>query len=126
MRKQFNKIEGNIGEIMAINYLKDKKYKILETNYRNNLGEVDIIAMQKRAVVFIEVKARQTLAFGRPSEAVNFEKQRKIRKVAMLYLIQNNLTESETRFDVIEVIGNEEVNHIENAFWQKKKHKRKL
>ena len=65
--------------------------------------------------MFIEVKARQTLAYGRPSEAVNHYKQQKIRSVASLYLVKNNLNDSPCRFDVIEVLDGE-INHIENAF----------
>ena len=116
MRKQFNKVEGTKGEIKACNYLKKKKYKILEVNYRNRLGQIDIIAQQKKTIVFIEVKSRSTLAFGRPSEAVDRRKQEKIKSVAMLYLIANKLTESQSRMDVIEMIGDNEINHIINAF----------
>ncbi len=116
MIKKFNKAIGTIGESRACQYLKNRKYKILMQNYKNKIGEIDIIARQKKTIVFIEVKTRQTLAFGRPSEAVNLIKQQKIRNTAMCYLIQNCLNESPVRFDVIEVIGENEINHIENAF----------
>lgn len=115
MKKEFNSIQGSIGEFNAIKYLENKKYKILEKNYKNKLGEIDIIASFKNAIVFIEVKRRITLAFGRPGEAVGVYKQQKIRKIASLYLIKNKLTNSPCRFDVIEVLDNE-INHIENAF----------
>ena len=115
MKKEFNSIQGSIGEFNAIKYLENKKYKILEKNYKNKLGEIDIIASFKNTIVFIEVKRRITLAFGRPSEAVGVYKQQKIRKIASLYLIKNKLTNSPCRFDVIEVLDNE-INHIENAF----------
>lgn len=116
MRKELNKVEGLTGEVIASNYLKKRKYKILETNYKNRLGEIDIIALQKKTIVFVEVKSRSTLAFGRPSEAVDARKQNKIRGVASLYLLQNKLTDSQVRFDVIEIIDNTIINHIENAF----------
>lgn len=115
MKKQFNSVQGSIGEEYALKYLKSKKYKIIEHNYKNHLGEIDIIAKQKDVIVFVEVKARQTLSFGRPAEAVNKQKQNKIRSVASLYLIKNKLMNLLCRFDVIEVVG-EELNHIENAF----------
>ncbi len=116
MIKQLNKVEGLTGEVLASNYLINKKYKIIKQNYSNNMGEIDIIAMQNKTIVFVEVKARKTLAFGRPSEAVNQFKQRKIKNVAKLYLIKNHLLDKDVRFDVIEIIGDDEINHIENAF----------
>ena len=85
-------------------------------NYQNYIGEIDIIAKQKDTYIVIEVKKRETLTFGRPSEAVDFYKQQKIRKTAELYLLQNNLYDNvSVRFDVIEIVGNE-LNHIENCF----------
>ena len=61
-----NKIEGDRGEILAVEFLKKKGYKVVETNYTNKLGEIDIIALDKKTLVFVEVKCRSTLAFGRP------------------------------------------------------------
>lgn len=113
--KIFNKITGDKGEILAQNYLKKKKYRILETNYHSNTGEIDIIAQQKRCIVFVEVKTRESVVCGRPSEAVDENKQFKIRKVAQAYLKANKLFDYPCRFDVIEVLD-KEINHIENAF----------
>lgn len=73
-----NKIEGTGGEILAVNFLKKKKYKILETNFSNHVGEIDIIAEKDGVIVFVEVKRRQTLQYGRPIEAVDTRKQNKI------------------------------------------------
>ncbi len=115
MKKQFNKVLGLKGELEACEYLKKNKYKVLEKNYKNKLGEIDIIAKKKDVLVFIEVKARDTLSFGGPSEAVNLIKQRKIKNVASLFLLQNHIENKPLRFDVIEVID-KEINHIENAF----------
>lgn len=116
MKKEFNKVEGLIGEFNATDYLKNKKFKILEQNHKNRLGEIDIIAERKNMIIFVEVKARSTLKFGRPSEAVDFRKQQKLRSVANLYLLQHQMMNRQCRFDVIEVIGDNEINHIENAF----------
>lgn len=115
MRKELNVVQGRIGEFDSCKYLEKKRYKIIEQNYKNKLGEIDIIAKDKNTIVFVEVKKRNTLAFGRPSQAVNLQKQRKIRQVATLYLVKNKLLDNQCRFDVIEVVG-EEINHIENAF----------
>lgn len=115
MIKQYNKVEGAIGEFDACDYLRKKKYLIIEKNHRNKLGEIDIIAQDKKMIVFVEVKSRSTLKFGRPSEAVDIRKQQKLRKTASLYLLQHQKFDCQCRFDVIEVIG-KEINHIENAF----------
>ena len=113
--KKLNKINGTIGEIDAVQFLKNKKYQIIATNYRNRMGEIDIIAKDKNALVFVEVKSRATLLYGRPCEAVDFRKQQKIRKVAELYLVTTKNYYADVRFDVIEILG-DEINHIENAF----------
>lgn len=110
-----NKIEGTGGEILAVNFLKKKKYKILETNFSNHVGEIDIIAEKDGVIVFVEVKRRQTLQYGRPIEAVDTRKQNKIRKVAEIYLMLKNKTLADVRFDVIEILG-DIINHVENAF----------
>lgn len=113
--KEFNRVTGAIGETQAEQYLKKNKYKILARNYKNILGEIDIVAKQKDTIIFVEVKKRETYRFGRPSEAVDEFKQHKLRKVALYYLKQFNQMDSPCRFDVIEIVG-DNLNHIENAF----------
>lgn len=113
--KKLNKIKGNIGEELATNLLKKKKYKILERNYKNKIGEIDIIAEKDGVIVFVEVKERATLAFGRPIEAVDERKQNKIRRTAELYLMSKRKNWADVRFDVVEILG-DEINQIENAF----------
>ena len=111
-------IYGKTSEIIAANFLKKKGYKILATNYKNKIGEVDIIAMHKKCIVFVEVKARLSKAFGHPLEAINEQKQRKVRKVAELFLSSQNLINCPSRFDAISILGQDdyEIEHIENAF----------
>lgn len=106
---------GTLGEQRATQFLKEKKYQILQNNYENVLGEIDIIAKDDKYVVFVEVKTRTSSAFGRASEAVGVAKRRKLRQVALLYMKKNKLLDSSVRFDVIEVYE-DEINHIENAF----------
>lgn len=115
VRKEKNKIVGSGGEIIAVEFLRNKNFKILETNFSCKLGEIDIIAEKDGIIVFVEVKKRSTLAYGRPVEAVNFAKQRKIKKVAEIYLMVKHKNFADVRFDVIEIVG-ECVFHIENAF----------
>ena len=115
LSKMRNKIEGDGGEIRAVKFLEDKKYKILQTNFKTKFGEIDIIAFKDGVIVFVEVKERSTLAFGRPIEAVDYRKQQKIRRVAEYYLMIKHKTEADCRFDVVEILG-DDINHVENAF----------
>ena len=110
-----NNIEGKKGEIKAVLFLKKDGYKILETNFKNKIGEFDIIAEKDGVIVFMEVKNRSTYRFGRPIEAVDFRKQNKIKKVAEIYLMIKNKYYNDVRFDVVEV-SNDNLEHIENAF----------
>lgn len=110
---------GKVGEIIATNFLKSKGYKIVANNYKNSIGEIDIIAKDKDYLVFVEVKTRLSSAFGDPAEAVNNIKQHKIRQVATFYLKQHKQLETNCRFDVISIIGsveNHTIRQIENAF----------
>lgn len=109
------KVLGASGEVRASNFLEKKGYKILQKNYASKIGEIDLIAMQNKTIVFVEVKMRSSKLFGRPCEAVNYSKQQKIRKVALGFLKQTKNLETPCRFDVIEIIG-EKIRHIENAF----------
>ena len=107
---------GKQGESLAKEYLIDLGYQVLQTNYKNKIGEIDIIAKDSKTIVFIEVKTRQSTRFGLSREAVNFYKQQKIRNVAIGYLKFKGLYEKvPVRFDVIDIIGTS-VTHIKNAF----------
>lgn len=109
---------GVTGESLVVNYLKKNNYKVLQSNYKNKIGEIDVICFDKTTIeiVFIEVKTRSSLAFGLPSEAVNFKKQNKIRNVASFYLLSNKKFNEKVRFDVLEILNNEIYNHIKYAF----------
>ena len=113
--KRLNKATGMKGELQVQKFLEKQGYKILESNYACKLGEVDIIAKDNDYIVFIEVKTRNDLLFGRPCEAVTPYKQNKIRAVAKYYLMMKKQSEENVRFDVIEVLE-DEINHIKNAF----------
>lgn len=109
------KIYGVTGEQEAKNYLVKKGYKIVKMNFSCKIGEIDIIAMDKDTLVFVEVKARNTAMFGLPREAVTAKKQYKIRRIAELYLQRYSTFDQKIRFDVIEILG-DKITHIENAF----------
>jgi putative endonuclease len=110
-----NKEIGNIGEEIATNFLKNEGYKILENNFRCNQGEIDIIAKDKKEIVFVEVKTRTNTKFGFAAEAVDNIKQKHIKSSAEYYIYINNLYDEFIRFDVIEVYINKynfKINHI--------------
>lgn len=109
---------GKSGEDEAEEYLEKLNYKILSRNFRCKSGEIDIIAKDKKEVIFIEVKTRTTLVCGTPSESVNVNKKRHIREAAKYYLYKENLYNVFCRFDVIEIyfLNNVcEISHIKNV-----------
>ncbi len=110
---------GVSGEGFAEKYLECAGYKILARNYRIRSAEIDLIAERDGVIAFIEVKARRTKKYGRPSEAVTVRKQRKIISAASVFMQGEEYAGRACRFDVIEVyaVGDEwALNHIENAF----------
>lgn len=115
-----NKIFGAFGENIAADWLTENGYRVMDRNFSCRAGEIDIIAMQKDTVVFIEVKTRSSNRFGQPSEAVSASKQRKLVKTALYYMQKNKLLDYMCRFDVMEIIADEEknsrINLIQDAF----------
>ena len=110
-----NKKLGAAGENQAVKYLKRNGYSILERNYKNPFGEVDIIASKEDVVAFIEVKTRLSENYGAPSEAVGRARKTKYVQAAKYYFYGNQIDVT-VRFDIIEIL-NGEINHIENAFY---------
>lgn len=111
---------GSIGEKIALEYLKGKGYKIVATNYRTPLGELDIVARFKGLTVFVEVKARTGSSFGPPYLAVTRIKQRHIIRSALFYLKSHRLKDAPWRVDIVSVKLNyadelENIELIENA-----------
>ncbi len=112
---------GKKGEDIAEQYLLSKGFKIIFRNFRIHRGEIDIIAKEGEALVFIEVKTRTNLEFGEPIQAVNNRKVSQIRKTAEGFLLQEgeNFEFEEIRFDILGILitaGKTEINHIKNAF----------
>ena len=111
---------GILGEELAFQYLKRRGYKVLLRNYGSPLGEIDLIAKEKGALVFIEVKTRSSEAMGLPSESVTAMKRRQILKSARYYIARYGIHDVPCRFDVVSVLlpkeGEAAVEVIENAF----------
>lgn len=103
------------GEVAALQYLEAKGYRVLAKNYTGAIGEIDLVMQDGDVVVFVEVKARESLAYGEPIEAVTPQKVKKIALTAQQFLVQKRMMGRSVRFDVVEVLYGE-VRHTENAF----------
>ena len=110
---------GKEGESLAQEFLKDKGYTILETNWRYQRAEIDLIAMQGAILVFIEVKTRSNNYLGHPAEFVTPTKEQLIADAASFYMEQIN-HDWEIRFDIISILISPygfQIEHLEDAFF---------
>ena len=112
---------GLRGETAAARYLKRRGHKIVARRHRNRLGELDLVTVEGRTVVFVEVKSRRSHVAGHPIEAISAAKQRKLTQLALAFLKQHGLLENEARFEVVAVTWPENrrkprIEHFENAF----------
>jgi len=111
---------GRRGEEAAGRHLLSLGYRILERRYRTRAGEIDFIARDGDAIVFIEVKTRTSLRCGWPAEAVDRRKRARIVRTAALYLARLRVGDIACRFDVVEVMegpaGALSIRLIRNAF----------
>ena len=109
---------GKIGEDLAINFLMEKGYRILERNWHSGHKEIDIIALYDDVLVIVEVKTRKSDVFGEPDIAVGKDKQRMLIWAADAYVRYKNLN-VDVRFDIISIVFSDEepeIEHIEDAF----------
>lgn len=111
------KERGDQGEEKAVHYLKEKNYRILDRNFHTSYGEIDIVAVVEEILVFVEVKARKNDDYGYPSEFVTKGKQKRIMNSAQVYMLKNEMSDRQMRFDVIEYyIQEDRLHHIVDAF----------
>jgi putative endonuclease len=111
---------GQEGESVAERYLRLKGYRILQRNVRSSVGELDLVVEDGAVLVFVEVKARHTDAYGGAVHAVHRRKQQKLIRLAAQYLARHHINNRSCRFDVVlvqEVEASEpQIDHIQNAF----------
>ena len=107
---------GNKYEDKSVETLMNEGYKILERNYQNKFGEIDIIAEKDKEVIFIEVKYRKTNKFGYGYEAVDRRKIMKILKLANYYMQSKKYQDCKIRFDCMSYLG-DELDWIKNIVW---------
>ena len=119
MAKDDRQSLGKLGEDLACAELSRRGYELLDRRYRTRFGEIDIVARHQGAIVFIEVKARASAAFGDGAAAVTGFKQYRIGQMAVDFLSRRQLTDQPCRFDVVAVSfdrGRPRVDVYENAF----------
>lgn len=114
---------GEVQEELALRYLEEKGYELIEKNFRfGRYGEIDLVMRDRGTWVFVEVKARRSHRFGTPEEAVDPRKRQQIRKIARGFVHVRRLIDYVVRFDVVAVdyvtgIGGEpEIRHLVDAF----------
>jgi putative endonuclease len=111
---------GEPGEVLACDYLRKKGYEIVARNFRCRSGEVDVIAKDGDATVFVEVKDRASTSHGSGAEAVTFGKRRRVIRAAQLYSASHGLFDALQRFDVISIDreggGTPQLRHDRDAF----------
>jgi putative endonuclease len=119
MSTQKNKEKGNYGEDVATKYLRNKGYEIVARNWRHIQNEIDIIALDGKTTVFVEVKLRHTDEYGHPEEAVSAQKIREIKRAAEEYIYSKDL--EHYRFDIIAITlwpnQEPEIVHFDDAFF---------
>ncbi len=113
--------KGKAGEEIAAEMLEKKGYRIAERNWRANYGEIDLIAWHgERTLVFVEVKTRGSLAFGKPEEFIGRKKEEVMARTAAAYCRRINW-EQAVRFDTVSILlrpdAQPKVEHFEDAFW---------
>lgn len=110
---------GQQGEREAERFLRTQGYAIVAKNYRSHFGEIDLVALDRQTIVFVEVRTHTGDGLGDPLESVNLRKQRQIAKTALDYLSRHRLHERAARFDVIGIQWQGEgaqLTHIKEAF----------
>ena len=111
---------GRRGEDAAARYLRKLGYLIVARGHRDNIGELDLVAVDGRTVVFIEVKTRTSHDAGHPADAVDEAKQQRLTRLALSYMKRHDLLECSARFDVVAVTwpdrGRPTIEHFKSAF----------
>jgi putative endonuclease len=117
---------GKQGERLATRFLRKQGYRIVATNLDEGFGEIDIVAVDRRVLVFVEVKTWMRPADGSPAQAVDLDKQKRMTRAALAYMKRHHLLQSAARFDVVAVVLNPitadakrstpSIQHFVNAF----------
>ena len=118
-KKASTKERGQEGERLAARFLEEQGFRILDRNYRNRLGEIDIVAEDRGVLVFVEVRTLKSSAGHSPEETIQWKKQQRISRTALAYIQYKRLEDRPARFDVVSITldGNRSaLRHIPDAF----------
>ena len=110
---------GNEGEDLAVAFLEQKGFRVLERNYRHKRSEIDLIVVRGNWLVFVEVKTRSSSAFGYPEEFVDYNKKKKIFEGADHYMHEKDWP-GNVRYDIVAISltqNHPEIYHVEDAFY---------
>jgi putative endonuclease len=116
--KKYNYKKGRLGESLAKNYLMEKGFVFIESNFEVDIGELDIIMSVKDWLVFVEVKYKYDDRMGLPEEMLDRRKITQIKRVAEIYLMKNkdiSRSFSKYRIDAVCILGTD-IRHYENIF----------
>ena len=119
MKKRSTIEKGQEGERLAGRFLEKQGFRILDRNYRNRLGEIDIVAEDREVLVFVEVRTLKASAGHSPEETIQWKKQQRISRTAQAYIQHKRLEDRPARFDVVSVTldgPRSTLRHIPDAF----------
>lgn len=119
MRKRNNLPLGKLGENIASHYLQKQGYKIIKANFQKGYSQIDLVALDKSCLVFVEVKTRRSMTYGSGEESVGYFKIRQIIKSSQYYLLTHPQFDQEIRIDVISILLSEDrqvrdIKHFKN------------
>jgi len=117
-----NKELGDLGERLAVKFLRRGGYGILARKYRCKFGEIDIVAKDRNTLVFVEVRSRTDPGYGHPYESIDYRKREHIKRVAVEFLKRFDLFDRDCRFDCVSVLFDDnlklkQIELIKDAFW---------
>lgn len=111
---------GRKGEDLAVQYLQGRGFDVIDRNWRCDQGEIDVIARQDDAVVFVEVKTRSSTAYGHPFEAITLSKMARMRRLAAAWCAQAQPRPANIRIDAIAIIAprnaQAQIEHLQGVF----------
>lgn len=123
MSSKTTREKGSEGEAIAAAYLESKGYTILEQNYFFERAEVDIVAYDETAIVFVEVKMRKNTTFGEPAEFVTEKKKELVYKASEAWLYERKMDGSPVRYDVVAIVQKQneapDIQHFKHAFYHR-------